>query len=79
MEIRFTIQAKKDLDYWRKTGSKAIQNKITRMLSEILENPNSLKGIGKPELLSTIYRDAIAEELIKSTAWCTKWKTRSSK
>ena len=49
MEIEFTELAKKDLEYWRKTGNLKIQNRITDLLNSIIDNP--FKGIGKPEPL----------------------------
>jgi len=49
MEIEFTESAKKDLEYWKKTGNIKIQNRITDLLTSIIENP--FKGIGKPEPL----------------------------
>jgi toxin YoeB len=51
MEIVYTIQAKEDLIFWKKSGIISVQNKISRMLEEISQNPNSLIGIGKPEKL----------------------------
>lgn len=51
MEIVYTIQAKADLQFWKKSGNIQVQNKIIRMLEEILQNPYSLIGIGKPEKL----------------------------
>lgn len=49
MEIKLLEQARIDLEYWRKTGNKAIMNKITVLLKDILEHPYT--GIGKPEAL----------------------------
>lgn len=49
MEIIFLPQADKDLDYWIKTGNKAILKKISELTRAITENP--YKGIGKPEAL----------------------------
>lgn len=49
MEIKLLEQAKADLEYWKKTGNKAIMNKITALLKDILEHPYT--GIGKPEAL----------------------------
>lgn len=49
MEIKLLEQAKADLEYWKKTGNKAIMNKITALLKDIVEHPYT--GIGKPEAL----------------------------
>jgi len=49
MEIEFTKQAVKDLEFWRKSGNKLIQKKISDILTSIQENP--FEGIGKPEAL----------------------------
>ena len=49
MELVFTDTALEDLEHWKKSGQKAIQNKITSLLKNILQTPYS--GIGKPEPL----------------------------
>ena len=49
MEIEFTRQAEKDLEFWKKSGNKLIQKKISEILKSIQENP--FEGIGKPEPL----------------------------
>lgn len=49
MEIRLLEQAVNDLEYWKKTGNKAVMNKITALLRDIVEHPYT--GIGKPEAL----------------------------
>ncbi len=49
MEVIFTPQAKEDLNYWKKTGNKAIQKKIEQLIIAIQEDP--YHGIGKPESL----------------------------
>lgn len=46
MEIEFTKQAEKDLEFWKKSGNKLIQKKISEILRSIQENP--FKGIGNP-------------------------------
>ena len=47
MEIEFTQQAQDDLKFWKKSGNKSVQNKITQLLEAILGDP--FTGIGKPE------------------------------
>lgn len=49
MEIIYLSQAEEDLDYWIKTGNKAILKKIAQLTRAIIEHP--YKGIGKPEAL----------------------------
>lgn len=49
MEMIFSPQALEDLDYWKKSGNKAIMNKISYLLADIIEHP--FTGIGKPEAL----------------------------
>ena len=49
MEIIFLGQAEKDREYWKKSGNKAIMNKITALLKDIAEHPYT--GIGTPEPL----------------------------
>lgn len=50
MELKFTPDAKKDLDWWKQYGDEASKKKIQRLLSELEEHPRT--GTGKPELLS---------------------------
>ncbi|MDR1919179.1 MAG: Txe/YoeB family addiction module toxin [Tannerellaceae bacterium] len=49
MKIIFTPQAQLDYEYWRKSGQKALFDKINRLLIDISEHPYT--GIGKPEAL----------------------------
>lgn len=49
MEIEFTSQAQNDLKFWKNSGNKTIQNKITQLLEVIEKTP--FTGIGKPEAL----------------------------
>lgn len=49
MQIIFLPQAEQDLNYWVKTGNKAVLKKITQLTKAIIEAPFS--GIGKPEAL----------------------------
>ncbi|MBS1747292.1 MAG: Txe/YoeB family addiction module toxin [Bacteroidetes bacterium] len=49
MEIEFTLKAKEDVDFWKISGNKKIQNRILTLLESIKETP--FKGIGKPEQL----------------------------
>ena len=49
MEIILLKQAQADLEYWKKSGNKAIMRRITDLLKDISEHP--FTGIGKPEPL----------------------------
>jgi len=49
MEIVFTPQAKKDLDFWIKSGNKGVLKKIAVLIDDIQLHP--FEGIGKPEQL----------------------------
>lgn len=49
MEIVFTKQALKDIEYWKKTGNTTIRDRIIKLLESIKDDPYS--GIGKPEAL----------------------------
>jgi toxin YoeB len=49
MEVIFAPKAIERLNYWRKSGNKAIQKKIEQLIIAIQENP--FEGIGKPEQL----------------------------
>jgi toxin YoeB len=49
MEIVLLPQAQKDRDYWKKSGNKAIMERISALLKDIMEHPYT--GKGKPEPL----------------------------
>ena len=49
MEIEYTLQAKEDLDSWKKSNNVAVLKKIRKLVEAILQNP--YEGIGKPEPL----------------------------
>jgi toxin YoeB len=49
MEIIYSPKAVEDLKYWKKSGNKAVQKKITDLIIAIQQNP--YEGIGKPEPL----------------------------
>ena len=49
MEIIYSIKALEDISYWKKSGNKAVQEKITALVNDILKHPYT--GIGKPEAL----------------------------
>jgi toxin YoeB len=47
MEVIYAPKAIEHLNYWKKSGNKAIQKKIQQLILAIQENP--FEGIGKPE------------------------------
>lgn len=49
MEVIYKSKALEDIKYWKKSGQKAIQLKISKLVEDILQHPNT--GIGKPEQL----------------------------
>jgi len=49
MEIAYTHMAVQDIMYWRKSGNKKVQEKITAIIREIAETP--FTGFGQPEAL----------------------------
>ena len=49
MEVIYSDKAQKDRIYWKKSGNKAIMNKITALINDIQAHP--FEGIGKPEQL----------------------------
>jgi toxin YoeB len=49
VEIVYLPQALDDLKFWRNSGNKAAQKRITELLESIEQTP--FEGIGKPELL----------------------------
>ena len=49
MEIEFLGKALDDIEYWKKSGNKTIQKRITKILASISKTPRT--GIGKPEPL----------------------------
>ena len=55
MEIKvvYLSQALDDLSYWKKSGNKAIQQRISKLIQSIIEAP--FEGIGKPEALKHNY------------------------
>ena len=49
MEIDFSEQAREDLIWWKNSGNKKAQKKISELLSSIVTTP--FEGVGKPEPL----------------------------
>ena len=49
MEIKFSSKALEDIEYWKKSGNRAVMDKITFLLNDMVAHPYT--GIGKPEPL----------------------------
>ncbi len=49
MEIILLPEAENDLNFWVKTGNKAVLKKITQLIEDIMNTP--YEGVGKPEQL----------------------------
>ncbi|HEY3371103.1 MAG TPA: Txe/YoeB family addiction module toxin [Prolixibacteraceae bacterium] len=49
MEVVFKDKVLKDIHHWKRSGQKIIQNKISRLIEDILQHPYA--GLGKPEAL----------------------------
>ncbi|MDA9368588.1 Txe/YoeB family addiction module toxin [Flavobacteriaceae bacterium] len=49
MEVIFSPSAIKELDFWKHSGNKGLQKKISALLVSIVATP--YHGIGKPEQL----------------------------
>jgi toxin YoeB len=49
MEVIFLPVALDHLEFWKKSGNKSIQKRISALIADILKNPTI--GIGKPEPL----------------------------
>lgn len=49
MQIELHEKAIADFQFWKKSGNKAIQNKVQALFADMLLHP--FYGIGKPEML----------------------------
>ena len=49
MEVIFKSKALDDIKYWKKSGQLNTQNKISRLINDIIAHPYT--GLGKPEAL----------------------------
>ncbi|WP_184544159.1 Txe/YoeB family addiction module toxin [Mucilaginibacter sp. FT3.2] len=49
MEIDLYEKAVKDFEYWKKSGNKIVQKKISQLFDDMKAHP--FEGIGKPEPL----------------------------
>ena len=53
VKIVYLPRAQADLQYWKKSGNKSIQQRIGKLIQSILDSP--FEGIGKPEALKYDY------------------------
>lgn len=49
MEVKYLQQALNDIEFWKKTGNKFIQKKVSQIVASIEKSP--FEGIGKSEAL----------------------------
>jgi toxin YoeB len=49
VEVIYSEKAQKDREFWKKSGNKAVMNKISALIEDIQLHP--YEGIGKPEPL----------------------------
>jgi toxin YoeB len=49
MEIIYSLKALEDISYWKKSGNKTVQEKISALIDDIILHPYT--GMGKPEAL----------------------------
>ena len=49
MEVVFSLKALEDISYWKKSGNKAVQERISALIDDIIKHPYT--GLGKPEAL----------------------------
>jgi len=44
MEIIYSLKALEDINYWKKTGNKAVQKKIAALITDIVVHPYLVLG-----------------------------------
>jgi toxin YoeB len=49
VEVIYSDKAQQDREFWKKSGNKAIMNKISALIADTQHHP--FEGIGKPEPL----------------------------
>lgn len=49
MEVIYKSEALSDIEYWKKSGNKQVQKRISALIKDIIDHPYT--GIGKPEPL----------------------------
>ena len=63
MEVVYKDKAIDDIRFWKKSGQQTIQNKISRLIEDILKHPYS--GLGKPEALKYELRGLWSRDIDK--------------
>jgi toxin YoeB len=53
IKVVYLPRAQEDLIFWKKSGNKSIQQRISKLIQSIIETP--FEGIGKPEALKYDY------------------------
>jgi toxin YoeB len=53
IKVVYLPRAQADLEYWKKSGNKGVQQRISKLIQSILDSP--FEGIGKPEPLKYEY------------------------
>ena len=76
MEVVYKDKALADIKFWKKSGQITIQNKIVRLIDDILQHPS---GIGKPEALKYELSGLWSVRLIKEIGLFTRLPTNSFK
>jgi toxin YoeB len=46
MEVIYSLKAVEDINYWKKSGNKVVQEKISALIGDIIKHPYT--GLGKP-------------------------------
>lgn len=49
MELIYSPTAQEHIEFWKKSGNKQVQKRISQLVDDIAAHPTT--GIGKPELL----------------------------
>lgn len=63
MELVLLEQAKKDIEYWKKSGNQKVQKRISELIDDTLQHP--FEGKGKPEALKGILRGKWSRRITK--------------
>lgn len=64
MEIIYSLKALEDISYWKKQGNKAVQQKISALIVDIIKHPYT--GIGKPEALKYQLSDSWSRRITRT-------------
>lgn len=61
MEIIYSDEAQRDIDYWKKSGNKVVQRKIQQLLNAIEQSPH--EELANPSLSGINFQGCGREEL----------------